>query len=587
MAALLVAYAFILLSVAVVLASLSVYAWGRRDYTGGAALSVLLAGLSIWDLCVAVGVLTRGTDVALLFAYGLYVGVMPAIAGLFVFSLAYTNCDRYLNRWTYALLSIEPIAFFTALFAGPDGLIYTVSGPTETGIYGWEIVGGPMFWGHLAYSYALIAVSSALIIHYALDSGDLYGKQVYAVLLSIFIPWFGSALSVFTSVQIELTPLLLAGTGMILSWAFFRGRLLDISPVAYREVVESLNSAVFVVDTDDTIIEANDVGRQLLGDETIVGQSVRGALETSPELLERYRGLNDDAEETQAVIEQNDRFFDVQLTPLYDSRDALVGRVFLVHEITEQKERERELERRNQQLDQFAAVLSHDLRNPLNVASGRLALARERNDPEEFDRVEEAHDRMSSLIDEVLAFARDGKTTDKVELQLSTLAKAAWSHVDTGETTLQIAGDREIIGDRDQLLQLFENVFRNSVEHGSTSSRPGADDSAEHGSEGNRPGDGDSVGDSGTEVTVRVDATPDGFTVSDDGPGVPPEKREEIFTHGVTSSESGTGLGLAIVQHVVESHGWGVEMTESRSGGAKLVVSGLETQSARPSETAS
>jgi len=444
-----------------------------------------------------------------------------------------------------------------------------------------------MFWGHLAYSYALIAVSSALIIHYALDSGDLYGKQVYAVLLSIFIPWFGSALSVFTSVQIELTPLLLAGTGMILSWAFFRGRLLDISPVAYREVVESLNSAVFVVDTDDTIIEANDVGRQLLGDETIVGQSVRGALETSPELLERYRGLNDDAEETQAVIEQNDRFFDVQLTPLYDSRDALVGRVFLVHEITEQKERERELERRNQQLDQFAAVLSHDLRNPLNVASGRLALARERNDPEEFDRVEEAHDRMSSLIDEVLAFARDGKTTDKVELQLSTLAKAAWSHVDTGETTLQIAGDREIIGDRDQLLQLFENVFRNSVEHGSTSSRPGADDSAEHGSEGNRPGDGDSVGDSGTEVTVRVDATPDGFTVSDDGPGVPPEKREEIFTHGVTSSESGTGLGLAIVQHVVESHGWGVEMTESRSGGAKLVVSGLETQSARPSETAS
>ncbi len=48
--------------------------------------------------------------------------------------------------------------------------------------------------------------------------------------------------------------------------------------------------------------------------------------------------------------------------------------------------------RRNQQLDQFAAVLSHDLRNPLSVASGRLALARERDDPEEFDRVEEAHD---------------------------------------------------------------------------------------------------------------------------------------------------------------------------------------------------
>ncbi|KAA9397903.1 PAS domain S-box protein [Haloarcula sp. CBA1130] len=569
MATLFVAYAFLLLIVAIVLGSLSVYAWGRRDYTGGTSLSVLLAGLSIWDLCVAAGVLTRGTDVALFFAYGLYVGVMPTIAGLFVFSLAYTNRDRYLNRWTYALLSVEPIVFFTALLAGPDGLIYTVSGPTGTGIYGWEIVGGPVFWGHLVYSYALIAVSSGLIVHYALDSGDLYGKQVYAILFSIFLPWFGSVLSVFSDTVLELTPLLLAGTGLTISWAFFRGRLLDISPVAYREVVESLNSAVFVVDTNDTIIEANDAGRQLLGDETIVGKSVGDALETSPELLEKYRGLNDHAEETQAIIEQNNRFFDVHLSPLYDSRDALVGRVFLIHEITEQKERERELERRNQQLDQFAAVLSHDLRNPLNVASGRLALARERNDPEEFDRVEAAHDRMSSLIDEVLAFARDEKTTEVVELQLSALAKAAWAHVDTGPATLQIDDDREVLGDRDQLLQLFENVFRNSVEHGSTSSRTESGDSAEHG---------------GASVTVRVDATTDGFTISDDGPGVPPEDRAEVFTHGVTSSESGTGLGLAIVQHVVESHGWDVEMTDSHSGGAKLVVSGLEAKPERASE---
>ncbi|AJF27221.1 histidine kinase N-terminal 7TM domain-containing protein [Haloarcula sp. KBTZ06] len=585
MATLLVAYAFSLLVVAVVLGTLSVYAWSRRDSPGGTALSVLLAGLSIWDLCAAVGVLTRGTELALFFAYGLYVGVMPAMAGLFVFALAYTGRDRYLGWRAVALLAVEPLVFFAALFVGPDGAIYAISGPTDAGMYGWEITPGPVFWGHLVYSYALIAVSSALLIHYALVSGGLYRKQVYAVLLAIVLPWFGSVVSIFGDTAIEFTPLLLAGTGLTLSWAFFKGRLLDISPVAYREVVESLNSAVFVVDTDDTIIEANDVGRQLLGDEDIVGKSVEDALETSPKLLEKYRGLNDDAEETQAVIEQRDRFFDVQLTPLYDSHDALVGRVFLVHEITEQKERERELERRNQQLDQFAAVLSHDLRNPLNVASGRLALARERNDPEEFDRVEEAHDRMSSLIDEVLAFARDEKTTDRVELQLSALAKAAWGHVDTGKATLRIDGDREIIGDRDQLLQLFENVVRNSVEHGSTGSRPDADDSADHGH--SRTGSDDSVAHGGAGVTIRVDATPDGFTISDNGPGVPPEEREEVFTHGVTSSESGTGLGLAIVQHVVESHGWDVEMTESRSGGAKLVISGLETRSTQLSETPS
>ncbi|NLV06413.1 PAS domain-containing protein [Haloarcula rubripromontorii] len=567
MATLLVVYAFLLLVVAVVVGTLSVYAWGRRDYTGGTALSVLLAGLVVWTASVAAGIFTRGTELALVWAHTVFVGVVVAVGGLFVFALAYTGKERFLGPRTYALLAVEPVAFFGALLLGPDGLIYSVSGPTDAGMYGWELALGPVFWGHLVYSYGLIAVSSALIIHYALVSGSLYKKQVYAILLAIFLPWFGSVLSIFGDTRIELTPLLLAGTGMILSWALFKGRLLDISPVAYREVVESLNSAVFVVDTNDTIIEANDAGRRLLEDESVIGQSADDALETLPELLEKVRCLDDEIAETQTVIEHSDRFFDVQLSPLYDDRDALVGRVFLIYEITDQKERERELERRNQQLDQFAAVLSHDLRNPLSVASGRLALARERNDPEEFDRVEKAHERMSSLIDEVLAFARDEQTTDRVELRLSALAKAAWGHVDTGEAALQIDGDREIVGDRDQLLQMFENVVRNSVEHGAAGGR--SDDAAAR------------------AVTIRVDTTPEGFAIADNGPGVPPEKREEIFTHGVTSSESGTGLGLAIVQHVVKSHGWDVEMTESRSGGAKLVVSGLGAESARRPESAS
>ncbi|MFB6224227.1 MAG: histidine kinase N-terminal 7TM domain-containing protein [Haloarcula sp.] len=548
MAALLVVYAFLLLLVTVILGSLSAYAWGQRDYSGGTALSVLLGGAAIWTLCAAAGIFTRGSELAIFWAYSVFVGVVIIVAGLFVFALAYTGRSRYLGYRTYALLTIEPIVFFAVLFAGPDGLIYRISGPADVGTYGWEIALGPVFWGHLVYSYTLVALSSALIIHYALDSGTLYRTQVYAVVLSIFLPWFGSVLTTLGDVDITLAPLLFGGTGIVLSWAFFKERLLDISPVAYREVVDSLNSAVFIVDTDDTIIEANDAGRRLLDDTSLVGKSAHTALESRPDLLAKYRSMSDETEEKQAVIEQNGRFFDVSLSPLFDSRGTLVGRVFHVHEITEQKERERELERRNKQLDQFAAVVSHDLRNPLNVASGRLALARERNDPEEFDRVEEAHERMSRLIDEVLAFARDEQTTDKVELQLSSLARAAWSHVDTEDATLVIGEDREIVGDRDQLLQLFENVFRNSVEHG------------------------------GSTVSIRVSGTADGFAVADDGPGIPPDEREDVFEHGVTSSESGTGLGLAIVQHVVNAHDWTVEMAEGDSGGAKLVISGLETE---------
>lgn len=547
MEALFVGYAMALLLVTVVLVSLVAYAWNRRDYAGGRALAVLLGGVSIWCFCAAAGVLTRGTELALLWAHGVFVGVMPAVAGLFVFALAYAGHERYLDARTYGLLAVEPIAFFAVMVAGPDGLVYRIAGQSEAVMYGWELGYGPVFLAHVVYSYFLVAASSAVLVHFALVGGDLYRRQVYAVLLAIVLPWVGSVADTLSTFPVAPTPLLFGATGIVLTWAVFEARLLDISPVAYREVVDSLNSAVVIVDTSGTVLEVNDAGGRLFGDEALVGRPVADALDDWPELVECYRARDDGDEARRTVVEHGDRYFDVDLSPLRDSRDALVGHVLLVHEITEQKERERELEHRNRQLDQFAAVVSHDLRNPLNVASGRLALARERNDPAEFDRIEAAHERMSRIIDDVLAFARDEQTTNAEPLDLSAVAEAAWAHVDTAEATLEVDDDRVIVGDRDQLLQLFENVYRNSVEHG------------------------------GHGVAIRVTGTADGFAIADDGPGVPEAEREAVFEHGVSRTDAGTGLGLAIVEHVADSHGWTVEMAESEGGGARLVVGGHTT----------
>jgi signal transduction histidine kinase len=73
-------------------------------------------------------------------------------------------------------------------------------------------------------------------------------------------------------------------------------------------------------------------------------------------------------------------------------------------------------------------------------------------------------------------------------------------------------------------------------------------------------------------VTVRVGPLPDrtGFYVADDGVGIPPEKREEVFEYGYTSSTDGTGFGLAIVTDLAAVHGWSVALTESAAGGARF-----------------
>ena len=219
-------------------------------------------------------------------------------------------------------------------------------------------------------------------------------------------------------------------------------------------------------------------------------------------------------------------------------------------DITGIKERERALEAKNERLDGFASVVSHDIRNPLNVATGRLELAREECDSDHLEDVTYALTRMESLVDDLLVLARQGDSLDTLEaVDLAELLEECWAIVETTAVCLEVETDRTILADRGRLAQVFENLFRNTVEHAATSS----------------------------ETTIRVGSLPDGFFLEDDGEGIPPDERERVFEAGYSTGEDGTGLGLRIVAEIVDAHGWDVTITESEDGGARFVFTGVDT----------
>jgi signal transduction histidine kinase len=94
---------------------------------------------------------------------------------------------------------------------------------------------------------------------------------------------------------------------------------------------------------------------------------------------------------------------------------------------------------------------------------------------------------------------------------------------------------------------LFENLFRNAVNHG------------------------------GGEVTVTVAEIADGFYVADDGAGIPDEERDDIFEAGYSTADDGTGFGLAIVKEIVEAHSWEIRVTDSETGGTRFEIINNET----------
>jgi signal transduction histidine kinase len=288
--------------------------------------------------------------------------------------------------------------------------------------------------------------------------------------------------------------------------------------------------------------------------------------------------------------------------PWRDEDGEIRGLLGFTLDITDRKRYKRRLERQNERLDEFASVVSHDLRNPLNVITASVDLARETGDTSHLDSAVRAAERIEELIESLLGLARAGTLADDPDLvPLGAAATEAWHHARTGDAQLdvRVPDGVSVAADSQRLLQAFENLFRNAVDHNDesvsvwvglletgsnspteTELRP-AVTTDETGPDLERTTDETgpdlerTTDETGPDLERTTDETETetvatGFYVADDGSGLPPERRDRVFDHGFTTDEDGTGFGLSIVADIALAHGWDVRAVESEHGGARF-----------------
>jgi PAS domain S-box-containing protein len=357
----------------------------------------------------------------------------------------------------------------------------------------------------------------------------------------------------FSDRDAELAELLMAHVGETMS-RLRSDEALRESEQKYRTVIEQSHDAV-TIHKPDGYVFVNPRGTELVGrgEDDILGKHVRDIVHPDDHEKLTTVGEGDaavgDRETFEARVQRPDgdvRHCEFSTTVIsYQGEQAVLASI---RDITERKERERELERQNERLDEFAGLVSHHLRSPLNVAEGSHDMARTTGDDEHFDRAEDALDRMHSLVEDVLALARQGRLVDETEpVGLAAVAGEAWESVEAPDASVECDVDgARVNADRGRLRELFENLFRNAVEHG------------------------------GEAVSVTVSTLPDGFAVTDDGPGIPGGAQDDVFDRGFTSTEDGTGFGLAIVREIAEAHDWRVDAvpTDGDDRGARFEVTG-------------
>ena len=489
---------------------------------------------------------------------GLIVGLATVGPWLY-FCSAYSGRSLHHNRTYQGVAVAIYLAIVSVKLTNPfHGLYFTTTEATvpfshlmiSHGVLHWLAMG-------LAYSLAVVGIFMLFELFSQVD----YDTKPLVGLVGLTL------LPVIFDVAGYLYPLLLDLTYSAVGVAIFAVGVLFIYTDRFEaiQLAGRYNDPVIVIGDDLEIRDFNSTAELLFPELTAaLGEKLDEAF---PELAASVTA--------EAVIERQregeTRYYQPN-TNRFSVSHAKLGQLIILNDITEREKYRRRLEAKNEQLEAFASMVSHDLRNPLNVAQGNGEIIRETLDAvtredgshepldsDALETVDVAADtvsrsltRMEMLIEDLLVLAREGRSIDDPEsVSLTAVVETCWDMVTRGNATLVIGEEMQFFADPDRLQQLLENLFRNAIEHG------------------------------GEDVTIRVGALADGtgFYVADDGPGIPEDERSAVFESGFTTNRAGTGLGLSIVSEIVDAHGWRIELTASESGGARFEITGIKSVS--------
>jgi PAS domain S-box-containing protein len=591
------------LGAAILAGGLVAIAWSHRRVPGGAAFALLMAIIGEWSLTYAFELAGANLSTKLLFDELEYVGIVLTPVAAVGTALTFAGRGRIVTPFRAAGLLIVPLVTLVLLWSNPTaGLVQTQASIDRTGPFSALIIShGPWFYVHIAYSYALMAIATVIVLTTLLHAPRVYHAQIVAMVFGILAPLVSNFVflaRIAPLPHLDLTPFAFTLTGVAMYVALFRLRFLDLFlglPVVARNALLSrLPDAVFILDPEGRILDANPSARRLLGttDAGVIGRpidrvllnlqdwpAIRAAMAT----VQREHGL---------ASAEGSATYDLLMAPQFVASSYLAGWTVVLRDVTAYKDIERDLSEANRQLATALAVLretqqqvvqqerlralgelasgiTHDFNNNLAIIAGFLELLTlERFDERtDFAAVRGYLAAMTTAVEDATVVVRrlrefyrpraEGEPVGTIDLnelveQVQELTHPRWktqSQVNgiSIDFLTELGKVPPVIGSATQLREVLTNLIFNALD-----ALP-----------------------SGGSITVASKTRDERvvLTVTDDGTGMSEEVRrrclDPFFT---TKGRDGSGMGLAVAYGIVKRHGGTIDVASEPGHGTTVTV---------------
>ncbi len=545
-------YAFAYIATGIITLLLALYSWKRRSVPGTLWFSLLMLAAAEWCLTFALEVLVADPSLKVFIGKLEYLGIVSIAPLMLLFVAGYTRNDEWTRDWKVLLLWIIPLV--TVLLVATNemhGLVWPEIVPTVTdGTFVMVYANGPAALVSAVYSYVLAITSVTMLVFTLVQCSQVYRRQIWLIFLCTIIFMLADLIDMTGLSPIpglDLDPLALGLSGILVFEGAIRFRLLDIAPVVYHNLYSAMHVGVIAVDSGGKVIECNPAARHYLslpegaGDYTIssAAPGIASILATAETDTGRQYEFS--------VGEQPEkRWFGARVSLLQDYSSQPYGKLVIFSDISTCKKAQEDLEEAHNKLSILSSVTRHDVLNNLTAMDMYLELCQKRvTDQSALGYICRLQETSSTIRDhiEFMRYYEETGGKDPAWYDLRTTVLDAAATHSFRDVNVELNG-KEVELYADPLIgKVFYNLIDNAVTHGKCVTR----------------------------CIVTASESNEGLIIVfwDNGCGIPACHKEKIFTQGFGTQ---TGLGLFLIRRILSITDITIRETGTEGKGARFEI---------------